>query len=105
MKLARDTWLIFLHQFKLLVRNPIWVVIGIVQPLFYMLHGKAKILAKLHALAPGLAQRALGVVNRMLPGLGGIGPASAKGRDSESAAAPSILTAASDRAAERNNEL
>jgi ABC-2 type transport system permease protein len=37
MKLARDTWLIFLHQFKLLVRNPIWVVIGIVQPLFYML--------------------------------------------------------------------
>jgi short-subunit dehydrogenase len=66
---------------------------------------QAKVMAKLHAFAPGLAQRALGVVNRLLPSLGGIGPASAKGRDSESAAAPSILTASSDRAAERNNEL
>jgi ABC-2 type transport system permease protein len=37
MKLARDTWLIFAHQFKLLLRNPVWVVIGIIQPLFYML--------------------------------------------------------------------
>jgi ABC-2 type transport system permease protein len=37
MKLARDTWLIFQHQLKLLIRNPIWVAIGIIQPLFYML--------------------------------------------------------------------
>jgi ABC-2 type transport system permease protein len=37
MKLARDTWLIFQHQLKLLVRNPVWVAIGIIQPLFYML--------------------------------------------------------------------
>lgn len=66
---------------------------------------QAKVMAKLHALAPGLAQRALGIVNRLLPSLGGIGPASAKGRDSESAVAPSLLTASSDRAAERNNEL
>ncbi|MEJ7603289.1 MAG: SDR family NAD(P)-dependent oxidoreductase [Kofleriaceae bacterium] len=66
---------------------------------------QAKVLTKLHALAPGLTQRALGVVNRMLPSVGGIGVASARGRDSTSAAAPSVLTAASDRASERNNEL
>ena len=66
---------------------------------------QAKLVAKLHALAPGLAQRTLGIVNRLLPGVGGIGPASAAGRDSQSAVAPSMLTAASDRAAERNNEL
>jgi ABC-2 type transport system permease protein len=37
MKLARDTWLVFLRYFGLLIRNPAWVVIGVVQPLLYLL--------------------------------------------------------------------
>jgi ABC-2 type transport system permease protein len=36
MKLARDTWLVFVRQFTLVLRNPIWVVIGVVQPLFFL---------------------------------------------------------------------
>jgi NAD(P)-dependent dehydrogenase (short-subunit alcohol dehydrogenase family) len=66
---------------------------------------QAQIASRLHALAPGLVQRMLGIVNRLLPGSGGIGTARAPGSRSESAAAPSILTRASDRAAVRNNEI
>jgi hypothetical protein len=44
-------------------------------------------------------------VNRLLPGPGGIGEASARGYESESDLAPSWLTALSDRAAMRNNEI
>ncbi|MDG4833327.1 ABC transporter permease [Solwaraspora sp. WMMD1047] len=37
MKLARDTWLIFQRQLLLLWRNPIWVFVGIFQPVMYLL--------------------------------------------------------------------
>lgn len=37
MKFLRDTWLVFQRQFLLLVRNPVWVAVGIIQPLFYLL--------------------------------------------------------------------
>jgi ABC-2 type transport system permease protein len=37
MKLLRDIWLIFQRQFLLLVRNPIWVFVGIFQPVMYLL--------------------------------------------------------------------
>ncbi|BFV55163.1 ABC transporter permease [Kitasatospora sp. CMC57] len=37
MKLARDTWLVFQRQVLLMVRTPIWLVVGVVQPLFYLL--------------------------------------------------------------------
>jgi ABC-2 type transport system permease protein len=37
MKLLRDTWLIFQRQILLLLRNPVWVIVGIVQPVFYLL--------------------------------------------------------------------
>ncbi|GAB3816167.1 ABC transporter permease [Micromonospora zhanjiangensis] len=37
MKLARDTWLIFQRQMLLLWRNPIWVFVGIFQPVMYLL--------------------------------------------------------------------
>jgi ABC-2 type transport system permease protein len=37
MKLARDTWLIFQRQFLLLVRQPVWVFVGIFQPVMYLL--------------------------------------------------------------------
>ena len=37
MRLARDTWLIFGRYWLLFLRNPVWVIIGIVQPVFYLL--------------------------------------------------------------------
>ncbi|PYC78838.1 multidrug ABC transporter permease [Streptomyces tateyamensis] len=37
MKLARDTWLIFQRQLLLMWRTPIWLIVGVVQPLFYLL--------------------------------------------------------------------
>ena len=36
MKIARDTWLIFQRQMLLVLRNPVWLIVGIVQPLFYL---------------------------------------------------------------------
>jgi short-subunit dehydrogenase len=53
---------------------------------------------------PGLTADLLGVVNRLLPGPGGIGAARAKGSESTSPLSPSWLTALGDRAAERNNQ-
>jgi ABC-2 type transport system permease protein len=35
--LARDTWLVFGRYWLLFLRNPVWVVIGVVQPVFYLL--------------------------------------------------------------------
>ena len=37
MKLARDTWLIFDRQWTLFLRSPFGAVIGVIQPLFYLL--------------------------------------------------------------------
>jgi ABC-2 type transport system permease protein len=36
-KLARDTWLIFQRQLVLLLRNPVWVFVGVFQPVMYLL--------------------------------------------------------------------
>ncbi|WP_031068554.1 ABC transporter permease [Streptomyces sp. NRRL WC-3742] len=37
MKLARDTWLVFQRQLLLMARTPVWIAVGIIQPLFYLL--------------------------------------------------------------------
>jgi len=37
MKVMRDTWLVFGRYFGLFIRNPVWVAIGVVQPLLYLL--------------------------------------------------------------------
>jgi ABC-2 type transport system permease protein len=37
MKFARDTWLIFQRQMTLVLRNPVWLIVGVVQPLYYLL--------------------------------------------------------------------
>jgi ABC-2 type transport system permease protein len=37
MTLARDTWLVFQRYMWLFLRNPVWVVIGVIQPVFYLL--------------------------------------------------------------------
>jgi ABC-2 type transport system permease protein len=36
MKLARDTWLIFDRQLTLVLRSPTWLIVGVIQPLFYL---------------------------------------------------------------------
>jgi NAD(P)-dependent dehydrogenase (short-subunit alcohol dehydrogenase family) len=66
---------------------------------------QARAAARFRALFPEATADILAVVNRLLPGPGGIGRARAKGRDSESALAPSVLTALSEWAARRNNEV
>ncbi len=60
---------------------------------------------KFHALFPELSADLRALANQLLPAPGGIGVLHAKGKDSESELAPSLLTALGDRAAERNNEL
>jgi ABC-2 type transport system permease protein len=37
MKLARDTWLVFKRQLSLVLRNPVWLIIGLMQPLYFLL--------------------------------------------------------------------
>jgi short-subunit dehydrogenase len=65
----------------------------------------AKIATTIHGLLPGLTADVLGLVNRLLPRAGGIGQRTALGWESESPAAPSVLTTLTERAAARNNEL
>lgn len=58
-----------------------------------------------HGMFPGLTADIMAIVNRFLPGPGGIGRQHARGAESHSKLAPSLLTALSDSAARRNNEL
>ncbi|HEY2597244.1 MAG TPA: ABC transporter permease [Candidatus Dormibacteraeota bacterium] len=37
MKILRDTWLVFGRYWGLFIHNPVWVVIGVVQPLLYLI--------------------------------------------------------------------
>lgn len=37
MKLARDTWLVFQRQLLLLARQPVWLIVGVFQPVMYLL--------------------------------------------------------------------
>lgn len=37
MKVLRDTWLIFARQLQLQVRQPVWIFVGIFQPVMYLL--------------------------------------------------------------------
>ncbi|MBV9958807.1 MAG: SDR family NAD(P)-dependent oxidoreductase [Acidobacteria bacterium] len=66
---------------------------------------QAQLAVKFHGLFPGLTADLLGIVNRLLPAPGGIGRRRAKGKDSESAVSPSLLTALTEAAARKNNEV
>jgi short-subunit dehydrogenase len=66
---------------------------------------QAQAAVKFRALFPEATADILGVVCRLLPGPGGIGRARAKGRESESARAPSVLSALGESGARRNNEV
>jgi len=59
----------------------------------------------LHAILPGVTANLFGVVNRLLPGPGGIGQRAKRGEDSTSWVAPSPATILNERAASQNNEL
>jgi len=37
MKLVRDTWLVFVRQMALVLRNPVWLIVGVMQPLYFLL--------------------------------------------------------------------
>jgi NAD(P)-dependent dehydrogenase (short-subunit alcohol dehydrogenase family) len=66
---------------------------------------QAVLAVKFRALFPEATADILALANRLLPGPGGIGRKRAKGKESESAASPSLLTVLSDWAAQRNNEV
>ncbi len=66
---------------------------------------QAEMVAKFHGLFPGTTADLLGLVNRLLPGAGGIGKRRAKGKDSQSSWSPSLLTVLNEKAAEENNEV
>ncbi|WP_242920063.1 SDR family NAD(P)-dependent oxidoreductase [Pontibacter liquoris] len=59
----------------------------------------------LHGVAPGLMTNIFELVNKVLPGEGGIGKARAKGYESETDVSMSDLTERTQQAAQKNNEL
>jgi ABC-2 type transport system permease protein len=65
MKLLRDTWLLFVRYLLLLVRNPAWVVIGLLQPILYLVLFAP--LLKSIAAVPGFPRG--GAYNVFVPGL------------------------------------
>jgi NAD(P)-dependent dehydrogenase (short-subunit alcohol dehydrogenase family) len=67
--------------------------------------GYTRVPPALYAVFPDLALAALALANRLMPEPGGIGEEALPGWQSESSASPSWITALSDRAAKRNNEL
>lgn len=66
---------------------------------------QARLAAAFHGVFPGLTSDILGIVNRLLPAPGGIGEQRAYGRESFSAVSPSPVTAFTERAARKNNEV
>lgn len=58
-----------------------------------ILSTQAKALASIHGIAPGLTVDVLSLVNRLLPGLGGIGTESRAGKDSQSRLTERVLQA------------
>jgi NAD(P)-dependent dehydrogenase (short-subunit alcohol dehydrogenase family) len=66
---------------------------------------QAKLAARVAGVFPGFVANVLGLVNAVLPAPGGVGALRVRGKDSESALSPSLLTVLGDKAALRNNEV
>jgi ABC-2 type transport system permease protein len=64
MKVIRDTWLVFQRYLGLLIRNPAWVAIGVLQPVLYLLlfAPLLKSIAAVRGFPPG------GAYNVFIPG-------------------------------------
>ncbi|MFA7250231.1 MAG: ABC transporter permease [Dehalococcoidia bacterium] len=65
MKTLRDTWLVFGRYLEIFLRNPVWVVIGVVQPALYLL----LFAPLLKSIATGPGFPAGGAYNVFVPGL------------------------------------
>src|ERR1700704_2626758 len=65
MTLARDTWLVFGRYLQIFLRNPVWVIIGVIQPALYLVLF-APLLESIAAV-PGFP--AGGAYNVFVPGL------------------------------------
>ena len=65
----------------------------------------AKVAVLFESLFPEVMSQILAAVNQFLPGAGGVGTQTMKGRDSKSAWSPSWLTTLNEEAAIRNNEV
>src|SRR3979409_1035922 len=65
MKLLRDTWIVFVRYVQILLGNPAWIIIGVVQPLLYLLLFAP--LLKSIAAMPGFPRG--GAYNVFVPGL------------------------------------
>jgi ABC-2 type transport system permease protein len=65
MRVFRDTWLIFERSIVLSLRNPVWVIMGILQPILYLLLFGPLLtnIAKMPGFPPG------GAFNVFVPGL------------------------------------
>ena len=65
MRTIRDTWLIFQRSLTLSLRNPVWVIMGIIQPILYLLLFVPLLtnVAKMPGFPPGPA------FNTFVPGL------------------------------------
>jgi len=65
MKLLRDIWLVFQRYLGLFIGNPVWVAVGVIQPLLYLLlfAPLLKSIAKTPGFPPG------GAYNVFVPGL------------------------------------
>ncbi|HMJ39535.1 MAG TPA: ABC transporter permease, partial [Verrucomicrobiae bacterium] len=65
MKLVRDTGLVFGRYFGLFIRNPVWVALGVLQPLLYLIlfAPLLKSIASVQSFPPG------GAYNVFVPGL------------------------------------
>src|SRR5205823_12177868 len=65
MKLLRDTWLVFGRYFGLLMHNPVWIALGVLQPVLYLVLFAPLLepLAKMRGFPPG------GAYNVFVPGL------------------------------------
>ena len=65
MKTVRDIWLVFLRYWGIFVRNPAWVVIGVLQPVLYLVlfAPLLKSIASVQGFPPG------GAYNVFVPGL------------------------------------
>jgi ABC-2 type transport system permease protein len=65
MRTLRDTWLIFQRSLTLSLRNPVWVIMGIIQPVLYLLLFGPLLtgIAKMPGFPPG------GAFNVFVPGI------------------------------------
>ena len=65
MKLLRDTWLMFVRYFRIFIGNPAWVIIGVIQPVLYLLLFAPLLKSLVHI--PGFPPG--GAYNVFVPGL------------------------------------